>query len=57
MVDSNRVIARQAIINAYAKQGYDVGRSEFLKEITDGLHDDIFTIKAIEEALELVKGG
>lgn len=54
-VENSRALARQAIINTYAKQGYDVSSSAFIKEIADGLHDDIFTVRAIEEALNLVK--
>lgn len=53
---SSKELARKAIINTYIKQGYDPKTSKFLKEIEEGLHDDIFTVKAIEEALELVKG-
>lgn len=52
----DKVIARIAIINTYIQQGYD-RNSSFLKEIEDGKHDDIFTVRAIEEALKIVKGG
>lgn len=54
MVDSKQ-IARKAIIEEYKSQGYDVTRSAFLKEIEDGQHDDIFTVRAIIKALELVR--
>jgi hypothetical protein len=40
-------------VNTYLKQGYSPD-SKFLKEISDGLHDEIFTVKAIQEALNLV---
>lgn len=54
-VEDSKLIARKAIINAYIKQGYDVNKSAFLKEIEQGDHDDIFTVRAIEEALALVQ--
>ena len=54
-MENSRVIARQAIINTYAKQGYDIEKSPFIQEIADGVHDEIFTVRAIEEALNMVR--
>lgn len=48
-----KVIARLAIINTYVQQGH-ARDSKFLKEIESGKHDEIFTVRAIEEALKLV---
>lgn len=52
MENSNLILARKAVINTYLKEGYDAS-SKVIKEIELGDYDQMFAIRAANEAIQL----